>query len=98
MADNADKQTDNDFVLKAANSIAISHTARGAGIGAGILLLVGLFFGVAAHSMKTEAECGALGAGLGVSFGLAIGMRRKSEILEERLQSSAPKGSTDPAP
>src|ERR1035441_8558042 len=88
MSDETATHTNDDFTLKAATSLAVSRTAQGAGIGAGLLLLVGLCLG--GSGLKTEAFCGGIGATIGASFGMASGMRVKSEILERTLTSRTP--------
>ena len=96
MSDETDTHTNDDFTLKAATSLVVSRTAQGAGIGAGVLLLVGLLFG--GGTLKTEALYGGIGATIGVSFGMASGMRTKSEILEQRLTNRTSKKTAGSGP
>ena len=87
-----------DFALKAANSIAVSRTAHGTGIGAGVLLILGMIFGPATDKLKNEVVCGGVGTTIGASFGLAVGMRKKSEILERLLENRTPEKTVDSGP
>lgn len=98
MTDDANKQTENDFALKAATSLVGSRTAQGAGIGAGVLLILGMMFGPEIGKLKNEVVCGGVGAGIGASFGLAIGMKRKSEILEDLLKHHTPEKTAGSGP
>jgi hypothetical protein len=97
MSDETDTHTNNDFVLKAANSIAVSRTAQGAALGAGILLVLGLLCG--AWTLKADAYCGGIGATIGASFGMASGMRAKSELLlEQALANRTPEKNAGSGP
>jgi hypothetical protein len=102
MGGDANKQTNNDFALEIADAIAISRTWRGAGIGAGITMLMGLFAMAAINSnadlLPAEAKFALFGGCVGGAFGLANGMRKKSESLENLLKNSTPKKTAGSGP